>query len=106
MKNMIPSIVVLMELASYERVWVPKTTSSTETFEVPDATSEIKARGFWKAGLEGFPSWEHHCISSFSDADSIRYFSRASSNVYKKGKYTIYIKVRERPPVQPIQNPA
>ena len=41
-----------------------KTTSSAETFEVPDATFEIKARGFWKAGLEGLPSWEHHCISS------------------------------------------
>ena len=37
-------------------------------------------------------------ILSFSDADSIRYFSRASSNDYKKGNYKIDIKVREKSP--------
>ena len=64
-----------------------KITSSAETFEVPDATSEIKARDFWTAGLEGLPSWEHHCISSlFLMPIPLDNFSRASSNDYKKGE--------------------
>ena len=46
-------------------------------------------------------------ILSFSNADSIRYFCRASSNDYKKGKIQDRYKGKGKdPPVQPIQNPA
>ena len=45
-------------------------------------------------------------ILSFSNADSIRYFSRASLNDYKKEKYKIDIKVRERPPSSAYPEPS
>ena len=85
-----------------------KTTSAAETFEVPDAASEIKAGSFWKVGLEGLPSWEHHCISSlFLMPIPLDNFSRASSNDYKKGKIQDRYKGKGKDPlVQPIQNPA
>ena len=76
-----------------------KTTSSAETFEVPDATSEIKARGFWKAGLEGLPSLEHHCISSlFLMPIPLDTLEGHPQTTTKREKYKIDIKVREKTP--------
>ena len=74
-----------------------KTTSSTETFEVLNATSEIKARSFWKAGLEGLPSWEHHCISSLflMRFHWITLVGHPQTTT-KRQKYKIDIKVREK----------
>ena len=76
-----------------------KTPSSAETFEVPDATSEIKARSFWKAGLEGLPSWEHHCISSlFLMPIPLITLVGHPQTTRKREKYKIDIMVREKTP--------